>query len=234
MEEYQKISIKEWAVEDRPREKMLAKGLSSLTDAELIAILIGTGSSKESAVELSRKILRDNVNDLSRLGRCSVDDLINRYHGIGEAKAVTIVSAMELGRRRNLQESLSRPKIQSSRQVFEIFRPLMCDLPHEEFWILLLNRSNMVMQPVRISQGGLAGTVIDVRLIMKKAIDQLASSVILCHNHPSGSVIPSDTDKEVTKKMAEAGKILDIPVLDHIIVGENNYFSFVDEGMLIP
>lgn len=232
MEDNQKLTIKEWAVEDRPREKMVAKGMHSLSDAELIAILIGSGSSRESAVELSRKILRDYENNLGLLGRCSIEDLKKRYHGIGEAKAITILSALELGRRRNQSDSLNRPKIESSRHVFEIFHPLVSDLPHEEFWMLMLNRANKVMQYSKISQGGLAGTVIDVRLIMKKALDQLASSVILCHNHPSGSITPSQADIDVTQKLVSAGKVLDIPVLDHLIIGENHYFSFADEGMM--
>ncbi|MFT3737306.1 MAG: DNA repair protein RadC [Breznakibacter sp.] len=232
MEEYQKLTIKEWAIEDRPREKMLVKGLHALTDAELIAILIGSGSNKESAVELSKKILRDHQNNLALLGKCSVDDLKRRYHGIGEAKAVTIVSALEIGRRRNWQESIDRPKITSSRDVFQVFGPMLGDLPHEEFWILMLNRSNKVIGHHRISQGGITGTVTDIRMVMRKALESMSTSIILCHNHPSGSLQPSKADIDITKKLSEAGKVMDIPVLDHLIVAENNYFSFADEGMV--
>lgn len=232
MEENNRLRIKEWAEEDRPREKLLTKGLSSLSDAELIAILLGSGSSRESAVDLSKKILRDYQNNLSALGKCSVEDLKNRYHGVGEAKAISIVAAMELGRRRNQADQITRTQINSSRQVFEIFHPVLSDLPHEEFWILLLNRSNRVISKVRISQGGIAGTVIDVRLIMKRAVDQLATAIILCHNHPSGNTTPSQADIDITQKLSNAGKTMDIPVLDHLIIAENSYFSFADEGML--
>lgn len=232
MDDYQKLSIKEWALEDRPREKMLAKGIHALSDAELIAILIGSGSAKESAVELSRKILRDYQNNLALLGKCSVEDLKTKYHGIGEAKAVTIVSALEVGRRRSRQETGEKAKIASSRDVFEVFGPMLADLPHEEFWVMFLNRGNKIIGHHRVSQGGITGTVIDVRLVMKKALEQLATSVILCHNHPSGSLSPSQADIDITKKLAEAGKVMDIPVLDHLIIGENNYFSFADEGMM--
>lgn len=232
MEVYNKLGIKEWALEDRPREKLLQKGMSSLSDAELIAILIGSGSNRESAVDLAKKILFDNKNNLSLLGKCSIDDLKNRYHGIGEAKAISIVAALELGRRRNQLEPMSQPQITSSKQVFDLFQPIMQDIPHEEFWILLLNRSNKIITKHRISQGGITGTVIDVRLIMKKSIDSLATSVILCHNHPSGNLKPSQADIEITNKMSEAGKILDIPVLDHVIVTDNAYFSFADESIM--
>lgn len=232
MDEYAKLTIKNWSVEDRPREKLLSKGMNSLSDAEIIAILIGSGSTKESAVELSKKILNDHQNNLNDLGRRSVNDLKNRYHGIGEAKAISILAALELGHRRGRQEFQSRPKIASSRQVFDYFYPIMVDLPHEEFWVLLLNRANKIIHPQRISQGGITGTVIDVRIILKAAIENQATSMILCHNHPSGSTEPSTADIEITKKCSDAGKIMDIPVLDHIIVGEKSYFSMADEGLI--
>lgn len=232
METYQHLSIKEWALEDRPREKLISKGLASLSDAELLAILIGSGSAKESAVELSKKILRDCKNNLHTLGKKSVNDLKTGYHGIGEAKAISIVASLELGRRRKLQETETRPKISCSKDVSNIFQPILGDLHHEEFWVLMLNRSNQVIAKNKVSQGGLSGTVIDVRLILKSAIDHLASSIILCHNHPSGNVQPSDADTKVTKKMSEAGRIMDIPVLDHIIVTDGSYFSYADEGMI--
>ncbi len=230
MDSYQHLSIKEWALEDRPREKLLSKGLSSLSDAELLAILIGSGSAKESAVELSKKILKDCNNNLNVLGKKTVSDLKTKYHGVGDAKAITIVASLELGRRRKLQESEDRIKITQSRDVFDIFQSVLGDIPHEEFWVLLLNRSNKIINKYKISQGGISGTVIDVRLILKSAIDSLASSIILCHNHPSGNREPSDMDKQITKKMKEAGAIMDIPVLDHIIVTESTYYSFADEG----
>nr|WP_319401053.1 DNA repair protein RadC [uncultured Carboxylicivirga sp.] len=230
MEPYQHLSIKEWALEDRPREKLLVKGLSSLSDAELLAIVLGSGSAKESAVDLAKKILKDCTNNLNELGKKSVNDLKSKYHGVGDAKAITIVACLELGRRRKLQESTKRVQITQSKDVCDIFQPILGDLPHEEFWVLLLNRSNKVLTRNKISQGGIAGTVIDVRLILKSAIDHLASSIILCHNHPSGNLQPSDMDKQITQKMKEAGKIMDIPVLDHIIVTESGYYSFADEG----
>ncbi|WP_430811992.1 MULTISPECIES: RadC family protein [unclassified Carboxylicivirga] len=232
MASYQHLSIKQWALEDRPREKLLHKGLASLSDAELLAILIGSGSARESAVELSKKILSDCRNNLNTLGKKSVTDLKSKYHGIGEAKAISIVASLELGRRRKLQESEDRPKITCSRDVYNIFQPLLGDLPHEEFWVLMLNRSNKVIAKNKISQGGIAGTVIDVRLILKSAIDHLAAAIILCHNHPSGNLQPSEADTKITKKMSEAGHIMDIPVLDHIIVTDNGFCSFADEGLM--
>lgn len=232
MAEYYKIGIKELAVEDRPREKMIQKGIASLSDAELVAILIGSGSTKESAVELARKIMAGFKNNLNELGKATIEDLKNRFHGVGEAKAVSIVAAMELGRRRLLHQSLEMPVIKSSQDVFNLYRPVIADLPHEEFWITLLNRANKVRHRFNISKGGISGTVIDVRLILKKALENNASSIVLCHNHPSGNTQPSDADIQITKKLKEAGKIMEIPVLDHLIVTENGYFSFTDEGLL--
>ncbi len=227
---YQKLSIKDWAVEDRPREKLLSKGISSLSNAELIAILIGSGSRNESAVDVSKRILNDVSNNLNELGKLTIEKLKRDYHGIGEAKAISIVAAMELGRRRKLSEVKEKPKIAGSTDVFDLMHPILADLPHEEFWIILLNRANKVISTQKISQGGISGTVMDSKLIMKAAIDQLASSIILCHNHPSGNRIPSSQDKNVTLKMKEAGKIMDIPILDHIIVTEDGFYSFADEG----
>ncbi|WP_430817113.1 RadC family protein [Carboxylicivirga sp. RSCT41] len=232
MDDNQHLSIKEWALEDRPREKLIYKGLASLSDAELLAILIGSGSARESAVELSRKILRDCNNNLNALGKKTVKDLKTSYHGIGDAKAICIVASLELGRRRKLQESEERQKISTSKDVSDIFQPILGDLPHEEFWVLMLNRSNKVIAKNKVSQGGISGTVIDVRLILKSAIDHLASSIILVHNHPSGNRQPSEADSRITKKMSEAGRIMDIPVLDHVVVTENSYFSYSDEGMI--
>lgn len=232
MADYYKIGIKELAVEDRPREKMIQKGLSALSDAELVAILIGSGSAKESAVELARKIMAGYKNNLNELGKATIEELRNQYHGVGEAKAVSIVAAMELGRRRLLHQSLEMPVIKSSQDVYNMYRPVIADLPHEEFWITLLNRANKVRHRFNISKGGLTGTVIDVRLILKKALENNAASMILCHNHPSGNIQPSDADLQITRKLKEAGKIMEIPVLDHLIVTEIGYFSFADEGVL--
>ncbi len=228
---YKKLSIKEWAVEDRPREKMQAKGVRSLSEAELIAILIGSGNLDESAVELSRRIMASVNNNLNELGKKTIIDL-QKFKGIGPAKAITIAAAMELGRRRKESEPDEKPKVITSSDAAKIFNPLLSDLPHEEFWILLLNRNNLVLDKMMVSQGGMAGTVIDVRIILRKALENGANSIILCHNHPSGNLIPSEADKEITKKIKEAGKHMDIPVLDHIIIGNGSYFSFADEGLI--
>lgn len=228
---YEKLSIKNWAVEDRPREKLLAKGIRSLSDAELVAILIGSGNATESAVELSRRILSASGNNLNELARQSVDDLC-KFKGIGEAKAINIVAALELSRRRKESEATEKITISKSNDAAMIFIPLLSDLPHEEFWVLLLNRSNKVIDKYMISQGGLSGTVTDVRIIMKIAIEKLASSVILCHNHPSGTLQPSEADRKITQKIKEAGGWMDISVLDHIIIGNEKYYSFADDGIL--
>lgn len=231
MSEYKKLSIKNWALEDRPREKLLAKGISSLSNAELIAILIGSGSKNESAVELSKIILNKVKNNLNELGKLTVNDL-QANKGIGEAKAITIIAALELGRRRKLADILIKNKITSSKDVFELFQQIIGDLPYEEFWILLLNRSNKIIDKLKISQGGTSGTVIDVKLILKDAIEKLATSIILCHNHPSGNTQPSEIDISITTKLKEAAKIMEIPVLDHIIITDSSYYSFADEGIL--
>ena len=228
---YKKLSIKEWAVEDRPREKMLVKGIRSLSEVELIAILIGSGNMDESAVEVSRHILASVNNNLNELGKKTINDL-RKFKGIGEVKAITIMAALELGRRRKESEPNEKPKVVTSSDGAAIFRPLLSDLPHEEFWVLLLNRNNLVIDKMMVSQGGLSGTVIDVRIILKMALDKLASSIILCHNHPSGNLIPSEADKEITRKIKEAGKHMDIPVFDHLIIGNDAYFSFADEGLI--
>ncbi len=228
---YKKLSIKEWAVEDRPREKMLVKGVRSLSEAELIAILIGSGNLEESAVEVSRRILASVNNNLNELGKKTITDL-KKFKGIGEVKAITIMAALELGRRRKESEPEEKPKIITSGDAATIFKPLLSDLPHEEFWVLLLNRNNLVIDKFMVSQGGLAGTIIDVRIILKTALEKLACSMILCHNHPSGNLQPSEADKEITRKIREAGKQMDIPVLDHLIIGNDAYFSFSDEGLM--
>ena len=232
MKEYKKLNIKDWAAEDRPREKLLTNGARSLSDAELIAILIGSGNLNETAVELSRRILTSVNNNLNELGRKSIETL-KTFNGIGEAKAITIVAAMELGKRRKDAEVFSKNKITGSKDAADFFMPLLGDLNHEEFWIMLLDRGNKIIDHFMISQGGLSGTVIDVRIILKRTIEKLASSVILCHNHPSGTMQASDADLKITKKISDAAKLMDISVLDHIIIGQNRYLSFADEGILL-
>lgn len=231
MGEYKKLNIKDWAVEDRPREKLLNKGPRSLTDAELIAILIGSGNLEETAVELSRRILSSVDNNLNDLGRKSIEYL-TKFSGIGEAKAVSIIAALELGKRRKDAEVFNKKQITSSKDAADFFMPMLGDLNHEEFWILLLNRGNRIIDSFMVSQGGISGTVIDVRLILKNALDKMASAIILCHNHPSGTMQASNADLNITKKIKNAAEIMDITVLDHVIIGQNNYLSLADEGML--
>ena len=224
-------SIKFWAEDDRPREKMLLKGKTSLSDAELIAILIGSGNKKESAVALSKRILGSINNNLNTLGKLTVNDL-KKFNGIGEAKAISIITALELGRRRRLEEALVLPKITSSKNVFNFMQPLIGELNHEEFWVVYLNNSNKVLFKELLSKGGLTGTLVDVRLVFKKAIELFATGIILCHNHPSGKLKPSMADKSITNKLKLAGETLDIKVLDHLIITENAYFSFADENLI--
>jgi len=231
MNEYKKLVIKEWAVEDRPREKLAKNGSRSLSDAELIAILIGSGNLEETAVELSRRILQSVDNDLNELGRKSIENL-KEFKGIGEAKAITIVAALELGKRRKESDIKIKSKITGSKDVADFFQPLLGDLNHEEFWILLLDRGNKIKEGIKVSEGGITGTVIDVRKIMKTALEKQATSIILCHNHPSGTLQPSDADLKITRKITESGKIMDIPVLDHVIIGHDKFYSFADEGIL--
>lgn len=223
--------ILSWAEEDRPREKLLLKGKGALSDAELIAILIGSGTRELSAVDLSKIILQKASNNLNELAKLSLKDLM-KIKGIGEAKAISIAAALELGRRRKDSEVVRRPKITSSKDAYEQIRSYLMDLPHEEFWVLLLTRSNEVIRPVQISQGGISGTVADPKIIFKSALEHLASSMILAHNHPSGNLKPSEADKELTRRLVSSGKLLDIPILDHLIISELGYLSFADEGLL--
>jgi DNA repair protein RadC len=220
-----------WAEEDRPREKLLLKGKAALTDAELVAILIGSGTRDLSAVDLSKIILQKASNNLNELAKLSIKDLM-KIKGIGEAKAISIIAALELGRRRKESEVVLRARISSSRDAYEQIQPYLLDLPHEEFWLLLLNRANEVIKPVQVSQGGVSGTVADPKIIFKFAIECLASAIILVHNHPSGNLKPSEADKELTRRLYNAGKLLEIPVLDHLIFTDGGYLSFADEGML--
>lgn len=222
--------ITNWSEDDRPREKLMLKGKNALSDAELIAILIGSGSRNESAVDLSKRILA-SVDTLNSLGKMSISQLIE-FKGIGEAKAITIIAALELGRRRRAEDSVEMTKITSSKMVFEIMQPIIGELPHEEFWVLFLNNSNKVILKSQLSKGGISGTIVDVRLVFKIALESGATGLILCHNHPSGTLMPSDADKHITKKLKMAGDSLDVKVLDHLIITETKYYSFVDEGIL--
>jgi DNA repair protein RadC len=224
-------SIKNWAEDDRPREKLMLKGKNALSDAELIAILIGSGNQEETAVDLSKRILQGSDNSIAALSRLTVKDLM-KFKGIGEAKALSITAALELGRRRREEEALSKQQITGSKDVFDIFHPVLSDLTYEEFWILLLNKANKVIGKFSISEGGLSGTVADPVKIFRKAIENNAVGMILCHNHPSGNLKPSDADIKLTQKMKDGGKFLDISVLDHIIIGEEKYLSFADEGLM--
>jgi DNA repair protein RadC len=225
------LKITDWAVEDRPRERLWSKGPSSLSDAELIAILIGSGTRNRSAVDLAHELLAMAGNSLNELGRLSAGE-IRKIRGVGNAKAVIIAAALELGRRRKMAEATENPQIRSSVDVFNILSPLMEDLPHEEFWILFLNRANRVTGRMKISQGGVSGTVTDVRIVMKKAIETLSSGLVICHNHPSGNNSPSDSDIRITQKIKEAGALMDIQLLDHLIITGKDYYSFADNGAL--
>ncbi|WP_417443700.1 RadC family protein [Joostella sp.] len=225
------FSIKNWSITDRPREKLLATGKQILSDAELIAILIGSGSRDESAVQLSKRILASVDNNLNKLGRLSVGQLI-KFKGIGEAKAISIVACLELGRRRRGEDIPEIKKIKSSKHVFELMQPKIGELEHEEFWILYVNNSNSVIKTLQLSKGGITGTLVDVRLALKKALELNATAMILAHNHPSGGLKPSNADKEITNKIKNAGAGMDIKLLDHLIVTEKSYFSFADEGIL--
>lgn len=231
MNELKRISIKEWDNDDRPREKMLNKGRKSLSNAELIAIIMGSGNREESAVELSKRVLNSVDNDLISLGKLTINEMM-RFKGIGEAKAISIAAVMELGRRRREAEVKEKMKIGSSKDVFEIFQPNMTDLPFEEFWILLINRANKIIGKYQISQGGVAGTVADPKIIFNLALTNLASSVILCHNHPSGNINPSNEDTRLTNKISKGCDLLEIKLLDHIIIGDQKYYSYADEGAL--
>lgn len=223
--------IKSWAEDDRPREKLLLKGKAALSDAELIAILLGSGSRNETAVELAKRVLTSSGNNLSELGRLDVAAL-TKFKGIGQAKAISIITAMELGRRRRQSEALSRKKISGSAHAFELFQPLIGDLPHEEFYASYLSNSNKVLTVECISKGGITGTMADLRMIFRRAVNLNATGLIIAHNHPSGSINPSAPDKSLTQKIKEAGNLMDVKLLDHLIVTEHQYYSFADEGLL--
>lgn len=226
-----KLSIKSWAEEDRPREKLLHKGRHALTEAELIAILLGSGNRNETAVELAKRILASCNNDLSQLAQLSIKDLM-KFNGIGEAKAISIVAALEIGRRKKETANKQSEKIGTSNDAYELIKSRFEDLPHEEFWIILLNKSNTKISTIPISKGGVAGTVVDIRIILKIAIENLASGIILCHNHPSGNLKPSEQDLKLTRKLKESALLMDILILDHLIITNTQYLSFADEGLL--
>lgn len=225
------FSIKNWSDDDKPREKLLNKGRMALSNAELIAILIGSGSRNESAVELSKRILASVDNNLNELGKLSIQQLM-KFKGIGEAKAISIAAALEVGRRRRGEDSLKIEKIGSSQDAFEVLHPIMGELQHEEFWILYLNNSNKILHKAQLSKGGITGTLVDVRLLMRQSLELGAVALILAHNHPSGTLKPSQADKEITQKIKNASTSLDIRVLDHLIITQKEYFSFADNQLL--
>ena len=225
------FSIKNWSQDDQPREKLRDKGKLTLSDAELVAILIGSGNRNESAVDLCKRILASVDNNLNVLGKVSLKHLME-FNGIGEAKAITITAALELGRRRKFEDEVKQEKITSSRDVYDIMQPVLGELSHEEFWVIYLNNSNKVLQKQQLSKGGITGTLVDVRLVLKQALEVGATALVLCHNHPSGTLKASEADKKITQNLKTAGLSLDIKVLDHIIVTEKAYFSFADETIL--
>ncbi|MDH8702403.1 DNA repair protein RadC [Dysgonomonadaceae bacterium PH5-43] len=227
-----RLSVKDWSPEDQPREKLLLKGVSALSDAELLAILLGSGSKDESVVQLSQRILNSVENNLNKLGKLSIKDLINSFKGIGEAKAITIIAALELGKRRRSSEVVSLGQIRCSKDIYNLFHPILADLYHEEFWVLFLNNAHKIIDKMRLSQGGISETVVDTRIIYKEALARLCTSLVICHNHPSGNNNPSNQDIAITRKLNAGLKTLDINLIDHIIVCDSTYYSFADEGTL--
>ncbi|MBQ9470328.1 MAG: DNA repair protein RadC [Bacteroidales bacterium] len=230
-DQHKRLTIKDLAADDRPREKLLLKGVAALSDAELLAILLRSGNADSTAVEVAQQMLGLAHNNLNELGRLSVHQL-TRLKGVGQTKAVTVLAALELGRRRGATSAMERPSIRSSADALTLMRPKLADLPHEEFWVLLLNRAGGVLGTERVSQGGVSGTVVDVRLVLRPAMEKLAASIILAHNHPSGSPSPSPEDRSITQRVSEAAALLDIKLLDHIIVTCGQCLSFADEGLL--
>lgn len=231
-ENNKRLTIREWSEDDRPREKMARKGANALSDAELLAILIASGNKNESAVELARRIMRechDNINELARL---SISDLCNRFNGIGPAKAITIMAALELGRRRKTNENVLRKKISSSRDLFEVFEPILIDLSHEEFWVSFLDGANKIIDTTRLTQGGMRQTVVDLPMLLKMALDKKAIAIAVAHNHPSGQNRPSNEDLKITTKIKSGCEAIGILLIDHIIIARGSYYSFVDEGEL--
>lgn len=232
MKTNQSISIKKWAEEDRPREKMLSKGAAMLTDAELLAILIGSGHAEESAVDLAKRILLYVDHNLNSLGKLTVKELVATFKGIGEAKGVAIIAALELGKRRGASDVPQRSLIRCSQDAYHLMYPVLCDLPHEELWVALTNRAGKVIGKVKVSQGGTTETVADLRLILKEAIIGLASGIVLYHNHPSGNRVASPHDDLLTERLKKSAQLIGITLLDHIIIADNSYYSYADEGRL--
>ena len=226
-----KLNLKQWAIEDRPREKMKQKGPGALTNAELLAILIHTGNTEDSVVALTQKVMASCRNSLSELGKLSVGELCS-FKGIGEAKAISILAACELGRRRKEEEPMQRPQVRTSRSVYDYFYPIMTDLQVEECHVLFLNQSSKVIDSMRVSQGGLSNASVDIRCILREALLRRATSLVLCHNHPSGTAVPSRQDDELTRSLAEAARRVDMPLLDHVIFTEQGYYSYSDKGRL--
>lgn len=224
-------SINQWAVDDRPREKLLKHGQQTLSMAELLAILLGSGSHECSAVDLAKQILSYYDNDLNRLSRASAQELCKRFKGVGTAKAVSIIAAMELAVRKS-NFNIEKPQLTDSQAAYQVFAPLLSNLPHEEFWIALLTNSNKVITLKRLSMGGTQGTIVDKTMLLKLAIEHLAAAVILAHNHPSGNLHPSSADRKITENIKQLCELLDIRLLDHIILCGKDYMSFADEGML--
>jgi DNA repair protein RadC len=231
MKKENSMPITEWNLDDRPREKLISKGSDALSDSELVAILIGSGNREESAVGLSKRILASVNNNLNELARLSISQLTS-FKGIGEAKAITIITAITLGKRLQVERALINPSVSSSKSICDIMQPKIGNLQHEEFWVLFLNNSNTVINMVQLSKGGLTGTVVDIRMLFKKAMELLSVAIIVCHNHPSGKLTPSEADKKLTQKIKVAGETLDIKLLDHLIITEKDYLSFADEGIL--
>ena len=231
MNDTTKLNINQWAEEDRPREKMMMKGAGALSDAELLAILVGSGNRDETAVELMRRVLSSCDNNLNELARWGVDRY-SKFKGMGPAKSITIMAALELGKRRNLQAAKERVSIRCSRDIFDLFHPLLCDLPLEEFWALLISQSGKVIDQVRISTGGIAGTYVDIRALYREALLRHATQMAVIHNHPSGNNHPSQEDRTLTTRIAKAGETMNIRLIDHVIICESSYYSFADEGLL--
>ena len=227
-----RLTIRDWAENDRPREKMLCKGCQCLSDAELLAILIGSGNRDESAVELSRRIMHECSDNINELAQLSITDLCKRFKGIGEAKAITIMAALEIGKRRKTSEVVERKKISSSLDLFDLFEPQLVDLPHEEFWIGLLNGANKVIEIKRLTQGGSRQTVVDIPMLLKMALEKSAQALVVAHNHPSGQNRPSHEDEQITRKIKAGCEAIGITLLDHIIIAKGQYYSFADEGKM--
>lgn len=227
-----RFCIREWAEEDRPREKMITQGAASLSNAELLAILLGSGTREETAVDLAKRVLNFADNNLNELGKLSIETLCRQFKGIGPVKAVTLTAALEIGKRRRSSEVLSRHQIRNSRDIYELFHARLADLSHEECWLLLMNNQHKVIETIRISHGGVSETTVDPKIVLKHALDKLASAIILCHNHPSGNPHPSTSDDKITQKMKTACANLDIQFTDHLIFSENEYYSYADEGKI--